>query len=460
MDIDLDIVEELVVDRELQPVPLTDDTIGERLDKVIKRMSDKNLDAIVVYCDLEHGGNFEYLTGFVTRFEEGMLVLHKTKEAYLILGNENLNKVSKSRIKAKGIHMPHLSLANQPMDNDNPITNYFKEARLSNNMQVGVVGWKLFTSHYCDNNKLFDLPNFLIQGLKEVVDEKNLSNQTGLFISSDNGARVTNNSNEIAHYEFWAQLSSQSMSKGLQTFDVGISEMEIGDVMQELGQPRSVVTIAATGERFEKANMYPTNKKVTLGDPVSMTVGYKGGLTSRAGYAVSTTKQLPTGVEDYLDVLAKPYFNAIATWLETIKIGMTGHEMYSIIEDILPQKTYGWHLNPGHLFADEEWLSSPIYPTSDIILKSGMMFQTDIIPSMAGYAGTSCESGIVLADSALQRDIKKHYADLYETFMIRRKFIENQLNIKLSEDVLPMTDTVAYYRPFFLNKKQAFKRMK
>lgn len=460
MNIDLDIVEELVVDRELQPVPLTDDTIGERLDKVIKRMSDKNLDAIVVYCDLEHGGNFEYLTGFVTRFEEGMLVLHKTKEAYLILGNENLNKVSKSRIKAKGIHMPHLSLANQPMDNDNPIENYFKEAGLSNNMQVGVVGWKLFTSHYCDNNKLFDLPNFLIQGLKEVVDAKNLSNQTGLFISSDNGARVTNNSNEIAHYEFWAQLSSQSMSKGLQTFDVGISEMEIGDVMQELGQPRSVVTIAATGERFEKANMYPTNKKVTLGDPVSMTVGYKGGLTSRAGYAVSTTKQLPTEVEDYLDVLAKPYFNAIATWLETIKIGMTGHEMYSIIEDILPQKTYGWHLNPGHLFADEEWLSSPIYPTSDIILKSGMMFQTDIIPSIAGYAGTSCESGIVLADSTLQRDIKKHYVDLYETFMIRRKFIENQLNIKLSEDVLPMTDTVAYYRPFFLNKKQALKRMK
>lgn len=458
--ISLEPVEELVVERNLIPVALTDETMNERLEKVISRMIEENLDSLVIYCDLEHGGNFEYLTGFVTRFEEGLLVLHKNKDAYLILGNENLNKAPKSRIKAKGIHMPHLSLANQPMDDDKPVVNYFNEAGLTSDMQVGVVGWKLFTSQYGNDKTYFDLPNFLVDGLKDVVGEKNLSNQTGLFINSDTGARVTNNSNEVAHYEFWAQLSSQSMSKGLQKFDVDVSEMEIGDVMQEKGQPRSVVTITATGERFVKANIYPTDKKVTLGDPVSMTVGYKGGLTSRAGYAVEKASQLPKGQEDYLDALAKPYFNAIATWLETIKIGMTGREMYDVIEKVLPQEKYGWHLNPGHLFADEEWLSSPIYPNSNIRLKSGMMFQTDIIPSLSGYAGTSCESGILLANKELQKEIKENYPEMYDNFMKRREFIKTQLNIDISEDVLPMTDTVAYYRPFFLDKKQALKRNK
>lgn len=459
-DICLSNIDELVVNRELKPIALTDDTMNQRLKKVLHRMKQADLDALVIYGDLEHGGNFEYLTGFVTRFEEGMLVLHKTGEAYLILGNENINKVSKSRIKAIGIHMLHLSLANQPMEDDRPISDYFREAGLTDSMKVGVVGWKLFTSHYYNNNHLFDLPNFLIQGLKEVVGEKHLSNQTVLFISSDNGARVKNNSNEIAHYEFWAQLSSQSMSKGLELFDVGLSEMAIGDVMQEMGQPRSVVTIVATGERFEKANMYPTNKKVILGNPVSMTVGYKGGLTSRAGYAVKNSAQLPKGQEDYLDKLAKPYFNAVAMWLESVKIGKTGQEMYQIIENVLPKEKYGWHLNPGHLFADEEWLSSPIYPNSESTLKSGMMFQLDIIPSISGYAGTSCESGIAIADERLRKEIKDNYPDLHHVFMVRRKFIEKQLNIHLSEEVLPMTDTVAYYRPFFLAKHHALKRIK
>lgn len=43
-----------------------------------------------MYADKEHGGNFEYLTGFIPRFEEALLVLHREGEAVLVLGNENL----------------------------------------------------------------------------------------------------------------------------------------------------------------------------------------------------------------------------------------------------------------------------------------------------------------------------------------------------------------------------------
>jgi len=48
------------------------------------------------------------------------------------------------------------------------------------------------------------------------------------------------------------------------------------------------------------------------------------------------------------------------------------------------QKTWNWHLNPGHLVADEEWLCSPVYPDSAVRFASGMLFQIDIIPSLPG----------------------------------------------------------------------------
>ena len=52
-----------------QPVFLSDQTMKERRDKILTRMAEHQLDCLAVYCDLEHGSNFEYLTGFLTRFE-------------------------------------------------------------------------------------------------------------------------------------------------------------------------------------------------------------------------------------------------------------------------------------------------------------------------------------------------------------------------------------------------------
>jgi hypothetical protein len=73
---------------------------------------------------------------------------------------------------------------------------------------------------------------------------------------------------------------------------------------------------------------------------------------------------------------------------------MLGKEMYAVIDNVFPKSKYHWSLNPGHLCGDEEWLGSPIYPESEEKLQSGMLFQVDIIPSVTGYAGASCEGGV------------------------------------------------------------------
>ena len=58
-----------------EPVMLTDATVQERLNKVLQGMKERSLEQLVVYGDAEHCGNFQYLMGYFTRFEESLLVL-------------------------------------------------------------------------------------------------------------------------------------------------------------------------------------------------------------------------------------------------------------------------------------------------------------------------------------------------------------------------------------------------
>ncbi len=440
------------MEKDLIPILLSDETMNSRKIRVLEKMRERNIDSLVIYADLEHGSNFEYLCGFLPRFEEALLILHANGKAYMVLGNENLNKAGKSRLEVIPIHMPHFSLPNQPMETEKSVSEILAQCELSQAKKIGVVGWKKFTSHVEDNKRLLDIPYYLIEGLKAICPQADLLNAIDIFIG-EHGVRITNNANEFAHYEFGAALAGTCMFEAMQELDAGKSEMQVAQKLDSQGQPHSVVTIMAAGERFVKANMYPADKKIESGNPISMTTGFKGGLQSRGGYAVKNSHELPETVNDYLDRVAIPYFQAVTTWLETIHIGMKGKELYDAIEEVLPKEVYGWSLNPGHLCGDEEWLSSPIYPQSDEILESGMLFQIDIIPSVKGYAGISCESGILLANQELRQAIQKEYPVIWQRIEKRRKYIKEVLGIKISEEILPTSMITAYCRPFLLDKE-------
>lgn len=442
------------LEQNLVPVVLSDEAMKERKEKLLAKMNNSGYEAIVIYADLEHGGNFEYLCGFVPRFEEGLLVIHSCGKAYMVLGNENLNKASKSRIEVTAVHMPHFSLPNQPMKTDKSVAEILAQCELDKAKNIGLVGWKNFTSKFDNNAELYDIPYFVVEAIKSICKGSKISNATNLFIG-ENGVRTTNNANEFAHYEFGAALAGNCILETMEEFDEGKTEMQVAEKLAAFGQPHNVVTIMATGERFEKANMYPGNKVIKKGNRISITTGFKGGLQSRGGYAVSCEDELPEDEKDYLEKVAVPYFNAVKTWLETIHIGMSGKELYDKIEEVLPKAQYGWSLNPGHLCADEEWLASPVYPDSIEVLKSGMLFQIDIIPSVSGYGGISCESGVMLADEILREAIKKEYPEIWNRIQKRRAYIKEELGINISEEIIPTSSATAYCRPFLLNKNRA-----
>ncbi len=437
------------------PVALTDNTMSGRKKKILDRMHRKHLDKLLVYCDVEHSGNFSYLIGFYTRFEEAVLILDKGGEMVLMLGNENLNKCSKARFPCRPIHVSLFSLPNQPNRTDKSFAELLSEAGLRKGQRIGIVGWKLFTCTADDAETMFDVPGFILDAVRHLVGDPHLiSNETALFIGKD-GARITNTVNEIAHYEFGASLASDCILDAMDAVEAGVSELTLGDKLTRFGQHTSVTTIASTGERFVKGNLFPADRVVRIGDPISLTVGYSGGLSSRAGYAVHSRSELPNSAKTYLEELAVPYFRAYAKWLETVRIGMTGGELYRTIETVLPKAEYNWSLCPGHLTAEEEWLSSPIYENSCEILQSGMIFQIDIIPSRPGMSGVSAESTIVLADDELKRQIRREYPDLWNRMQNRIRYIKERLTIDLSGDILPMCSTVGYLRPYLLNRKKA-----
>ena len=452
-DIELKEIREPVKDCSLVHVDLSDETIEKRKQTVLDKMAAKGLDVLIVYGDLEHSGNFEYLVGFPTRFEESLLVLHKDGSACLVLGNENENKASKSRIEAKGILASYFSLPNQPMKNPEPFIEILRKTGIEGK-KVGVAGWKLFTSRFEDNKKMFEIPYYTLKAILDICGEENVENATDIFFGRD-GARNINNANEIAHYEFGAALASDAMLDAMNALKPGLSEFEAGHLLQPYGQRGNVVTIAAFGERFINANIFPTERKLEPGCPVALTIGLKGGSASRSGIAVSDVGELPENQQNYVEKVVAPYFTAIRRWLENIKVGMTGGELYSLIDEVLPRETYKWYLCPGHLTSDEEWSCSPIYEGSEDPIRSGMLLQTDILPSISGYPGVNVESPVCVADEKLRNEIREQYPEMYDRMMARREYIINEIGINLSEDVLPTGSTVAYMRPLMLSRKAA-----
>lgn len=430
---------------------LNESTIKERKNKLIKNMRKHGFSSLVIYADKEHGSNFEYLAGFVPRFEEGLQVFNVDGTSTLILGNENFNKVKFSRHKSEGIKCSLFSLPNQPMQTYDELVKIFKDVNLDDSNKIGIVGWKMIPEMTQD----FDVPSFIVNALTEVYDQKKFYNGTFLYISPIDGARITNNANELAHYEYGASLASDGVLDAMNQLEVGLSELEAGETLNKHGQYNTVVSITSFGERFELANLYPQDRNLEKGDKVALTVAYRGGLSSRTGYAVESFEEMESADKGYIEEVVLPYFDAYYFWLKNIKIGKNAGQFYQKFSDRYPQSKYGWELCPGHLTSNEEWMSSPFYEGSEATIQSGMIFQVDFIPIQEGHSGVSAESTIALADEALRKEIQKLYPKLWDRIQSRRRYIKEELNLELPEEVLPFTSTLAYYRPYMLNEKYA-----
>ncbi len=434
---------------------LSDKVYQQRLQKTLQAMKENGLDYLVIYADREHYSNFDYLTGFGPRFEEGILLLRHDGQAAVLLGNECYGMYEYSRLPVKGILYQVLSLPNQPLDESGTLEEIVREFGLSLGQKVGMVGWKLLYPYY-GGTDMFDVPAFILDSIKSVVGTDLVVNATHLFIHPEYGIRMLYTAEEIAYFEFGAAYASdavQNMMNGLRT---GITELELSREMRSGGLPISCFPMLSTGFRTKLGLVSPATKVIELGDSLSCSQGLRGGLTCRAGFVAYSADDLEEGARDYIDKLAAPYFATVVNWFEHVKIGAAGGDIYNMVQSQFPKETYGWVLNPGHFIATEEWSASAIYPGSDIRFKSGMCIQMDLIPSIGQpYAGANCEDGIVLADQELRSEIERDYPEMFERMMSRRQFMIDHIGIRLPKEVLPMSNITGLYRPYMLNKNLA-----
>lgn len=428
----------------------------QRLNKTLEAMDSNKLDYLIIYADREHFSNFDYLTGFGPRFEEGILILSKEGKAHVLLGNECFVLHKYSRIPAEGILCQSLSLPNQPIDQHKDLKEVFSEIGIKSTDKIGLVGWKLIYPIYGDRY-MFDIPSFIVGSARDIAGTKNVINVTDLFIHPGYGIRTINTAHDIAYFEYGAAYASDSVQQMLINLRTGINEVELSKYITCGAIPTSVFPKVLSGDRMDIGMVSPTTNEIKLGDRFQVSVGLRGGLTCRKGFVAYSEDDLPDMSKDFLLKIAAPYYATVVNWYQNIGIGVAGGEIYKIIETGYPKEKYGWSLNPGHFIATEEWMSSPFYKNSDVVIKSGMCIQMDIIPTAERhYVAPNCEDGIAICDADLRKEIELKYPDVYKRIQRRRDFMINVLNIKLKPEVLPLSNLTGLYRPFMLNKDKAF----
>jgi hypothetical protein len=424
----------------------------ERLEQLRARMAERGADRLVLWADREHSAGISFLTGFDPRFEEAILIVGPEGEPAILVGNESWGTAGAAPLPMRRILFQDLSLPSQPRDRSRPLAEVLADEGIAAGSRVGVVGWKT----YADRGAI-EAPAFLVDELRRLVGPGGrVENASDLLIDPADGLRVINDVDQLAVFEWASTQTSGGIRRLLAGLRPGLTEREGVRLLDWNGMPLSCHLMLSSGPRATLGLLSPGDRVIEHGDRFTVAFGIWGALTCRAGFVVEDASELPEEIRDYVDRLVGPYFAAVAEWYETIRIGIPGGALQTIIDRHLGDPFFGIFLNPGHQIHLDEWVNSPISPGSTIPLRSGMAFQVDIIPATGGpYFTTNIEDGIALADEPLREAFAGSYPGAWARIEARRRFMAEALGIRLHPDVLPFSNVPAYLPPFLLRADRA-----
>ena len=431
---------------------LPDHIYRDRLQQVTERMAADDLDALVIYADREHSANLSYLTGFDPRFEEALLLLTPDRQPTILVGNECVGMAGAAPLPMEILLYQEFSLPGQPRDKSDSLGAMLAHSGIHAGSRVGAIGWKAFT----DPQKL-DLPAFIVEELRDAVGSAGeLSNAVGMLIDPAEGLRVVNEVEQLAAFEHAACQTSNGVRRLIFELEPGMTEQEAVALLGWNGAPLSCHLMLTSGQRASLGLLSPGPRRIERGDPLTVAFGIWGALNCRAGFVVEQAAELPDDIVDYVEVLVRPYFETVAEWYEALHVGQRGAVLQEIVDRRLGDPFFGIFLNPGHQIHLDEWVNTPVWPDSEVELRSGMAMQVDIIPATGTrYFTTNIEDGIALADATLRGEFESRYPEAWSRIQARRDFMLNSLGIDLHPDVLPFSNIPAYLPPFLLSPEKA-----
>jgi Xaa-Pro aminopeptidase len=443
------------------PARLSAEEFEKRINAVRSQMELRGLTHLIIYGDREHFANLTYLTGFDPRFEEALLIISQTEKPILLVGNECEGYLTVSPLYTAGNlreeRFQPFSLLNQPRDKSRFIREIFIDEGIGTSSKVGCVGWKYFSdSEIQDSRHALEIPSYLADSLREIAGRDNVINATEILMHPDYGLRTFCSPSEIAYFEYTSILASEGVKRMILGMREGMTDHDLAKLVEFNGVPLGTHMTLITGANREYGLSGPIGAVIQKGDPFASNVSYWGSNTCRAGWIASSAGDLPDEAKDYVEQFAGKYFEVMAEWFTKLKIGTRGDEITRLIAEKLPYKEFGIFLNPGHLIHLDEWLSSPIYPGSEIPIHSGMALQVDVIPSSPQYFSTRMEDGVVIADKELRFQLKVQFPECYNRCQKRRSFMQNILGIQLPVEVLPLSNIPSIVPPFFLDPNTIF----
>jgi len=427
-------------------------TYAARLERLRERMEVRGYDRLVVYADREHSANVSYLTGFDPRFEEALLIVGPNNDPAILVGNECWGMAGAAPLPMRRHLLQDLSLPSQPRDRSRPLAEVFGDEGIGPGSRVGVVGWKTYASR-----ATIETPSFIVEELRTRVGAAGYVENAGdLLIDPGNGLRIINEVDQLAAFEWAACQTSSGVLRVLRGLRPGLTEHEAVRLLEWTGTPLSCHLMLSAGPRATLGLLSPSDRAIERGDRFTTAFGIWGALNCRAGFVVEDASELPGPIRDYVDRLVGPYFEAVAEWYGAMRIGQVGGALHEIVARRLGDPFFGIFLNPGHQLHLDEWVNSPISAGSTTALRSGMVFQVDIIPATGtDYFTTNIEDGIALADDALRAAFAAAYPDAWARIGARRRFMAESLGIELHRDVLPFSNIPAFLPPFLLRPDRA-----
>jgi hypothetical protein len=426
----------------------------KRFEKILDRMAQDRIDILVVYADREHSANITYLTGFDPRFEEALLLLAANGERLLLVGNECMGYLPDAELVPHVEMFQEFSLLGQARDESRSIRTIFADFGIGNGTRIGCVGWKHFQSDLIVGGKLaIELPAYLVDCLRELAgDASNVFNANDILMGVEHGLRILNEPEQIAFFEHAAGITSGGVLALLRHIEEGVEERALERYLDSQGLPLSCHRMVSFGEKAKRGLSSASNNAAAKGDTFTTAFGVTGALNCRAGCIASDQSDLPGDLARFFPHFVANFFDVVAKWYETVRVGITGGEVFAAVESVRDDKLYRLAVNPGHYIHLDEWVNSPFVEGGQVALKSGMALQMDIIPVSYGpFCYANMEDGIILADADLRETLSDRYPGMWERIQARREFMTDTLNIQLDESILPLSNMPGWLPPYALS---------
>ncbi len=326
-------------------MPVISDSIyQDRMERLRVRAAERGFDRVVVYADREHSANLSYLTGFDPRFEEALLVVGDDHEPAILVGNECWGMAGAAPLAMRRHLYQDFSLPSQPRDRSLPLGEILGQEGIVAGSRVGVVGWKVF-----EDSGIIDLPAFIVDELRRLAgSEGAVENAADILIGAADGLRVVNEVDQLAYYEWAACHTSSGVRRVLEGLRPGLTEQEAVRLLEWNGTPLSCHLMLTAGPRASLGLLSPGDRPIERGDRFTVAFGIWGALNCRAGFVAEGPDDLPEEIDDYVDRLVAPYFEAVAEWYEALHVGQKGGALQEIIDRHLGDPFFGIFLNPGH----------------------------------------------------------------------------------------------------------------